>query len=210
LTPEALKLPDGREIEFVPMPPDDQFAQIFRSSCRRPATPDELAIVDSYTVNVGLSGPGGAMDDALTMMRAGAAIVRAGGAGVFIDNSALAHGGNDWIELADDGGPDALSFGFVTIVTGTSKFWTMGMHVLGFPDLEMQHADGDEETIIESLRYLCKSDKPISNGDLLADEHGPKFQAIATASEKFGTDSPMHNPWGRLVLKSIKSIAESN
>src|SRR5262245_56149654 len=86
LTPESLILPDGAEVEFIPMPPDEQFAQIFRSSCRRPATADELATVDRYTVNVGLKGPGGSPQAALKTMQAGAAIVKAGGAGVFIDN----------------------------------------------------------------------------------------------------------------------------
>src|SRR5688500_17853446 len=107
LTPEALLLPGGAKIEFIPMPPDGEFPQIFRSACRRPPTSDELAIVDRYTVNVGLSGPGGSLESALTMMQAGAAIVRAGGGGVFIDNSALAHGGADWTSMTDDGGPDA-------------------------------------------------------------------------------------------------------
>src|SRR5262245_6973644 len=65
LTPEALILPDATEIEFIPMPPDEQFAQIFRSSCRRPATEDELATVDRYSVNVCLSGPGGSPEAAL-------------------------------------------------------------------------------------------------------------------------------------------------
>ena len=59
LTSEALILPDGTEAEFGAMDADDQFAGIFRSSCRRPATDDELATVDSYTVNVLLGGPGG-------------------------------------------------------------------------------------------------------------------------------------------------------
>ena len=63
LTPEALILPDDSEIEFTPMPPDGQFAQIFKSSCRQPATPDERQIVDHYTVNVGLTGPGGSMPE---------------------------------------------------------------------------------------------------------------------------------------------------
>ena len=107
LTPETLILPDGVEIEFAPMPPDDQFARIFESSCRRPATADELEIVREYTVNVGLTGPCGSMQAAATMMQAGAAIVRAGAAGVFIDNSGLAHGGGDWIEMAEDESPDA-------------------------------------------------------------------------------------------------------
>jgi hypothetical protein len=49
LTPEALILPDDSEIEFTPMPPDGQFAEIFRSSCRQPATDDELEILESAT-----------------------------------------------------------------------------------------------------------------------------------------------------------------
>src|SRR5687768_10250642 len=89
LTPEALIMPDGTKVEFNPLPPDDQFAEIFRSSCRRPPTEEELARVDGYTVNVCLSGPGGSLEAARTMMEAGAAIVRAGGAGVFIDNCGL-------------------------------------------------------------------------------------------------------------------------
>src|SRR5581483_7264174 len=116
LTPEALILPDGTQVEFGAAAPDDQFARIFRSSCRRPAADDELATVDGYTVNVFLSGPGGSLPSARTMMEAGAAIVRAGGAGVFIDNCGLAHGGRDWLGLAEDGSPDALSFAFVAIV----------------------------------------------------------------------------------------------
>src|SRR5438132_14413552 len=82
LTPEALVRADGTKVEFNPMPPDDQFAEIFRSSCRRPPTDEELAKVVGYTVNIGLSGPGGSLEAARTMMEAGAAIVRAGGIGV--------------------------------------------------------------------------------------------------------------------------------
>src|SRR5437870_4826107 len=99
LTPESLLMPDGMKIEFNPMPPDDQFAGIFRSSCRRPPTEEELTQVDGYTVNIGLIGPGGSLDAARRMMEAGAAIVRAGAAGVFNDNSGLAHGGQNWLYM---------------------------------------------------------------------------------------------------------------
>src|SRR5437588_3004558 len=85
LTAEALVLPDATQVAFGAMAADDQFAEIFRSSCRQPPTADELATVDAYAVNVLLSGPGGSLEAARTMMRAGAAVVRAGGAGVFID-----------------------------------------------------------------------------------------------------------------------------
>jgi len=212
LTPEALILPGGAEVEFFPMPPDDQFADIFKSSCRQPATADELEIVDSYTVNVGLAGPGGSRKAALTMMQAGAGIVQAGGAGVFIDNSALAHGGGHWLEMIEDGGPDALSFAFVGIVRGRQEVRTMGLHVLGLPDVVMRRwdADADENAIIDVIRYLSHGEKPVADGHILADEDGPRFQAAATDSDEFDTDSPMHNPYGRLKLVSMKDIAENN
>jgi hypothetical protein len=210
LTPEALILPDATEVEFVPMPADEQFAQIFRSSCRRPATADELATVDHYTVNVCLSGPGGSQQAALTMMQAGAAIVKAGGAGVFIDNSGLAHGGQDWLEMTEDGGADALSFAFVGIVGGRTDVWTMGMHALGLRDIVMQRADADRFDIIEVIRYVCRSDKPIDDGHVLADLEGPRFQAQVQESAEVPRGSPMHNPFGRLKLVSMQDIAEAN
>jgi hypothetical protein len=211
LSPEGLVLPGGAEIEFIPMPPDEQFAKIFASSCRQPATEEELATVGRYTVNIGLSGPGGSLEAARTMLQAGAAIVRAGGAGVFIDNSALAHGGSHWVEMADDGGADAVSYAFVSIVNGERELWTMGMHVLGFPDLVMRRTDGDLETLIEVIRYVSAGDKAINDGHLLADGGGLlRFRAAATSADERTAGSPMHNPFGRLRLTSMKEIAEDN
>lgn len=212
LTPESLFLPDGTEIEFNPMPPDRQFPQIFQGSCRRPPQENELAVVKRYTVNVGLTGPGGSIPSALAMMQAGSAIVQAGGAGVFIDNSALSHGGADWLALTDDGGPDAMSFAFAAIIRGREEVYTMGLQVMGFSDLLMRRADLEEDgdTIIEILRYVCDGSRPIGVGHILADEHGPRFQVVGQTTDDFPADSPMHNPFGRLKIISAKDVAEGN
>jgi hypothetical protein len=212
LTPEALFLRDKTEIGFGAMKADEQFAQIFRSSLREPATPDELATVDGYTVNVFLSGPGGSMPAARTMMQAGTAIVQAGGAGVFIDNSALAHGGQSWLAMTEDGGPDALSFAFVAIVGGKADVWTMGMHVLGLRDVVMKRADIEEGgfDIVEVIRYLSRGEKPIDDGHIIADLGGPRFRAFTQESAAELAGSPMHNPFGRLKLVSMRDIAETN
>jgi hypothetical protein len=212
LTPEALILPDTTQVEFGAVPADGQFARIFRTSCRQPAAEDELATVDGYTVNVFLRGPGGSMQAARTMMQAGAAVVRAGGAGVFIDNSALAHGGRQWLEMTEDGGPDALSFAFVAIVRGKADIWTMGMHVLGLRDVVMKRADAEADglDVIEIIRYLARGEKPVEDGHVLADLSGPRFQAFRQDSPAELAGSPMHNPFGRLKLVRLKDIAESN
>src|SRR6516165_2623287 len=90
LTGEALVLPDTSEVDFIAMKPDNEFAGLFRSSCRQPATAEELATVARYKVNACLCGPGGSKETARRMTEAASALVRAGGAGVFIDNSGLA------------------------------------------------------------------------------------------------------------------------
>jgi hypothetical protein len=212
LTPEELTLPGGERVEFGAVAPDDQFAGVFRSACRQPAAADELATVDGYTVNVILSGPGGSLEAARTMMRAAAAVVRAGGAGVFIDNSALAHGGRDWLAMTEDGGPDALSFAFVAVVGGREDAWTMGMHVLGLRDVVMKRADAkdDDFGIIEVIRYLARGEKPVEDGHVLADLSGPRFRAVAQASPDGPPGSPLHNPFGRLRLVSMQDIVGSN
>jgi hypothetical protein len=211
-TPAALVLPDSTHVEFGAMDADDQFAQIFRSSCRQPAADDELETVDGYTVNVVLCGPGGSLQAARTMMQAAAAIVRAGGAGVFIDNCGLAHGGRNWLEMTADGGPDALSFAFVAIYRGQADVWTMGMHVLGLRDVVMKRADAESDGfgIVEVIRYLSRAEKPVEDGHLLADQHGPRFQAFAEDCAHVPAGSPLHNPFGRLKLVSMRDMAENN
>lgn len=212
LTDEGLVLPDAGPVGFGGVAADGQFAGVFRSALRQPAAADELATVDRYRVNALLQGPGGSADAARTMMRAAAAVVRAGGAGVFIDNSALAHGGQHWLDMTDDGGPDALSFAFAAIIRGKADVWTMGMHVLGLRDVVMKRSDIEAGgfDIVEVIRYLARGDKPVGDGHVIADLDGPRFQTVAQDDTQGPAGSPMHNPFGRLKLVSLRDIAESN
>ena len=210
LTGEALLLEDGTRFEFGALPPDDQFAHIFRSSCRQPPTEAEQEIVDGYAVNVTLSGKGGSLEAAHAMMRAAAAIVCAGAGGVFIDNCGLAHGGENWLAMTEAGGPDAISFAFVSIIRGDGEVWTMGMHVLGLREIVMKQADVDEFDIVEVIRYLARGDKPMANGHVLADFDGPRFQVFTLPSPTDLTGSAMYNPFGRLKLVNVRDIGEVN
>lgn len=213
LTPEVLVLPDGMEVELIPMPPDEQFARVFASACRRPPTREEQRVVERYTVNVGLSGPGGSLAAALAMMRAAAAIVRAGGAGVFIDNSALAHGGSDWLAMTDDGGPEAVSYAFTTVIEGRHEVETMGLQTLGLPNFVVRRGEIDArggDWLIEVIRELCRSGRSVDVGHVFADESGPQFRVVARVDDEFDAESPMHNPYGRLRIASLKSLAEEN
>ena len=212
VSPEALILPSGVRLELGFSDADDQFPGIFRTSLRRPATAEELATADNYTVNVLLSGPGGSLEAARTMMEAGAAIVRAGGAGVFNDNSGLAFGGELWLQMLEDGSSEAVSFAFVGIIRSETEVWTMGFHVLGMRDIVMKRADVEQGgyDIVEVIRYLASGEKPVDDGHIIADLGGPRFQCFAEDGEARTVGSPMYNPFGRLRLVSLRDIAENN
>jgi hypothetical protein len=112
--------------------------------------------------------------------------------------------------MTEDGSPDAISFAFAAIIRGRQDVYTMGMHVLGFPDLLMRSSDVDEpgETVVEIIRYICRGDRPIDVGHVLADECGPRFQVVDRVNDEL--DGPMHNPHGRLKLVSANDIAQAN
>jgi hypothetical protein len=88
----------------------------------------------------------------------------------------------------------------------------MGMHVLGLRDVVMKRADADADDfgVIEVIRYLCRGEKPVDDGHVLADLNGPRFQAFTQPSPEKLVGSPMHNPFGRLKLISMRDIAETN
>jgi hypothetical protein len=212
LTPESLVLPDGAEFEFDAHEADNQFAEIFRTSCRRLPTEAERNIIDNYTVNTLLRGPGGSLESARGLMRAASAIIQAGGAGVFVDNSGLSHGGENWLYYTDDGSSDAVSFAFVSIVRGKEEVFTIGMHILGLRDVLMKRADIEQDgyDIVEVIRYLAAGEKPVDDGHILADLSGPRFQAFTIDGDPRMQGSPMYNPFGRLRLVSVNDIAGTN
>jgi len=84
--------------------------------------------------------------------------------------------------------------------------------VLGLSDVVMKRADAEQEgfDIVEVIRYLARGDKPVSNGHVLADLDGPRFQVIAQDGPAKLAGSPMHNPFGRFKLVSVQDIGEIN
>jgi len=77
--------------------------------------------------------------------------------------------------MTEDGDPDAVSFAFVSVIQGQTEVWTMGMHVMGLRDIVMKRADIESGgfDIIEVIRYVCRGDKPVDDGHLMADLSGP-------------------------------------
>ncbi|MHC4082555.1 MAG: hypothetical protein ACYS15_01370 [Planctomycetota bacterium] len=203
-----LYLPGGDDVEVIPMPPDDEFPRVFAGACRRLPSRRDRRTIEGYGVNVCLAGPGGSLEAAIRMLVAGAAVVRAGGAGVFVDNSGRAHPSRDWIDLAE--GPDDSDAyqAFVSLFAGKTDLWSVGMHVFGLCDAVIKRGDDDETAcfdITSFLGYTMLPEVVIADGDYAGDYEGspPRFLLRKEATTFPPPGSPLHNPYGRWRLEPL-------
>jgi hypothetical protein len=168
-----------------------------------PGCESEREQIEKYKVNICLTGRGGSIEAARQLMAAAAAVLTAGGAAVFIDNSGLAHGATDWftlLESADNGG---VYWAFVSTVRGDAELYSVGMHMLGCRDAIIP-ATGDDEfdyrTLHSFLGFTAFSGAKLRDGEVVSDTSLPTFQVHAQTDDRFPADAPMFNPYGRWRL----------
>jgi hypothetical protein len=142
------------------------------------------------------------------MLTAGAAVVRAGGAGVFVDNSGRAHPSRDWIELAEAPDDGAAYQAFVSVFAGKIDIWSVGMHVFGLCDAVIKRGEDDETACFDLTSFLGYTLLPevvIADGDYAGDHEGspPRFLLRKEATTFPPPGSPLHNPYGRWRLEPL-------
>jgi hypothetical protein len=135
-----------------------------------------------------------------------AAVLSAGGAGVFVDNSGIAHGATDWLTLLDSADNGGLYWAFVMAVQSDAELYSMGMHVLGCRDAIIPRTDDHERdyrTLHSFLGYTAFSGAAIRDGDVVSDPVLPTFRAHAEPDDRTPTNAPMFNPYGRWRLVPV-------
>ncbi len=198
-----LQLPGGRQVQFGAMAADSGFRKVFVSACRRPPLPEQRSAIDRCRAAVCLITPGGSMEAARRILEAAAAVVRAGGLGVLIDTSFIAHRRGDWLEHASHPGVDGLLRAFIRPLVSVDELWSLGMHAMGLRDIVMPRSGDHEEdciTLESVLDYTLTTDLIIADGDLIGDI-APRFRLHKEPSCRFGPDSPLHNPHGQWRLE---------
>ena len=201
-------LADGSEFELNVLPADDEFPRIFAGSCPKLPTESEREQIENYQVNICLTGRGGSIEAARQLMTAAAAVLAAGGAGVFVDNSGIAHGATDWLTLLDDAENGGVYWAFVSVVRSDDELYSVGMHVLGFRDAIVPATGNDEydsRTLHSFLGFTAFSGATIRDGDMVGDPVLPTFSAHIESEDRFSAGTPMFNQFGRWRLVPVDS-----
>ena len=201
-------LPGGGSVGVFPHPPDGEFPVIFATGCRQPLSGPERRRIATYKVNVCLVAPGGCSDAVRRMLIAAGAVVRAGGLGVFVDNSGMAHRPDGWLAVADNAMVNSVFLALVTVFPSRDELQSVGMQMIGLRDAVIPQTgdrNSDYEMLNDFLEYSLISGVAIAHGDFVGDEGGPRYRLRREASPLFPPGSPLHNPYGQWRLKPLKS-----
>jgi hypothetical protein len=201
---DLIHVSTGARFGLGTSPHDDDIAQIFEGTGR--LSDEEIDRIARHTVKIHISGLGGSPDNARAIMQAAAALIRAGGSGVFIDNSGNAHGRDDWLKLAGDTQPGGAYWAFVAVTASEEEVFSVGMHCLGFRDAEMPDPPGREQggfMIHNFLGYTYQSGATINDGEAIGGPEGASHRVRAIECTRFPADTPWYNPYGIWQLEWI-------
>ena len=133
------------------------------------------------------------------LMQAAAALLTAGGLGVKVESTGLAHDPQTWRELSGDASPAALHRAFVVYVNAAADVYSCGMHNLGLRDAIVARAPGADgaELLRVFTGYLATEAPAIEAGQTFSpDADGPVYRILEDAGVDYGQASLFNNPYG--------------
>ncbi|MEO7496661.1 MAG: hypothetical protein ABIT83_25875 [Massilia sp.] len=190
----------GCELEFGDA--DPRMHDAFLATGAHWKNTPEMAAVAAHRSVVYLIGPGGSRHNAEAMIRAGAGIIRAGGLGMKVESSGLAHRPAKWLELAGYLDLYSAHEALVVYVTG-AEVYSCGMHSFGLPDAIVTD-DGEEDCVelLKAFTHYLFSEQPLLHESetfaLLEDE--PCYRLHAEAGVDYADNPLFFNPHGNWRL----------
>lgn len=184
---------------------DPRMASAFAAAGRHWAGTPAMDEIASHTSVVYLIGKCGSQAGAEALMLAGGGLLKAGGLGVKVESSGIAHSPDAWRGFAAECHLFKAHSAFVVYVTG-NQVYSCGMHHFGLPDAMVEGGDASENA--ELLRiftfYLFTEQPTIHVGQTFSTAaDAPVFRIVAGVGADYGSDSLFHNPYGTWQLAPL-------
>lgn len=195
----------GFACELVLQDADPDLEDDFRAAGPHWANTEAMADVGEHASVAYLAGPGGSRQEAEGMMLAGAALVDAGGLGVKVDSTGIAHGPAYWIDLCEQLDSLTAHRALVVFLTGR-EVYSCGMHNFGLPEAIVSPVGGDRREAADLLRafthYLFAHAPLLEDGHTFSVSEGtPVYRVRAVEAIDYGPASLFNNPYGAWRLE---------
>jgi hypothetical protein len=193
------------EVDFQPR--DARMARAFQAA--GPHWRDSAAMLDieGHRSVAYLLGHGGSDRNVQALMLAAQALLDAGGLGVKVESSGLAHAPEAWRESCLQFALFSPYHAFVVAVTGPGEAYSCGMHTFALRDVQV--IDDDPASALRTARlfswYLFTEQPDIRDGQTFScDAQSPRYRIAAGAGVKYEPGSLFTNPYGAWRLEPLR------
>lgn len=195
-----LHMPSGLSFELEFQPHDPRMAAAFRTAGPHWSASPAMTHIGEHAGVAYLVGEGGSRVNAEALMLAAAALLKAGGLGVKVESSGLAHSPEDWHKLCAERHLFSAHRAYVLYVTG-SQVYTCGMHNLGLRDAIVDNFGGNTAAAVALVRtfswYLFTEAPELRAGQSFAAAAGaPAYRLREKPGVVYEDDSLFANPYG--------------
>lgn len=191
------------ELEFGPA--DARMVRAFHAAGPHWRGTPEMEAIAGHRAVAYLVGPGGSREAAEGLMQAAAALLRAGGLGVKVESSGIAHPPAQWLEWCDELFLFLAHRALVVYVSGDGETRSCGMHNLGLPDAVTEgHGQLPADLLRDFTHYLFTEAPVIRKGQTFAAAaEAPLYRLHSARGDVYEDDSLFNNPYGAWRLSAV-------
>lgn len=177
---------------------DERMLSAFKASGPHWSQTDEMTRIKDHESVIYLIGHGGSETNFAPLMHAARALLDAGGFGVKVESTGLAHSPETWRRLCDDLHLFSVHEACVVYITGTDVY-SCGMHNLGLKDVVVA-ADRTEDPV-ELLRTFTRY-AFVGRADIRAGQtfsvasDAPVYRIVEDEGVLYDASSLFKNPYG--------------
>lgn len=185
---------------------DERMARAFSAVGSHWMDSEAKASIDAHGSVAYLVADGGSDERVQAAMLAGRALLEAGGLGVKVESSGVAHSPDHWRRMCGDMKTLGAYKAFVVVVTGEELAHSCGLHAFGLHDVLVT---GEEPAAAARVaqafsRYLYLERPAILDGQTFAaSEDAPRYRISASPGVDYGDDELYPNPYGTWNLTRL-------
>jgi hypothetical protein len=190
------------ELEFEGC--DERMTDTFKAAGYHWRETPEMDLIAAHKSVVYLISKGGSLENAHSIMEAANALIKAGGLGVKVESSGLAHPPADWAEQCKYNYLFKSHSSYVVYVSDDDTY-SCGMHNFGLPDaiIDSSESDNPPELLRAFTHYLLSESPQINSGQTFSvDADAPLYRIIESPCIDYGEGSLFNNPFGTWRLQS--------
>lgn len=177
---------------------------------RKTFTEQDIRSIDEHTYTVYIIGEAGTPGLAYELLKAGNALLNAGGMAVKVESSGIAHLKQHWQRLMADNDIMALYQAFTTIAKSTQFYLSYGMQVMGYPEGQIffigeDGENGEQLKVLDVFLTSVLIDQSILNSECTfsLSKHQIPYQLKHVYYDKYPEDDLFFNPQGIWQLTQV-------